>query len=58
MLAGIFEAKRVVFKALTCIIYLYVTRKSETLSCPTKFGPPCQLKATLYLHQLAIGLPQ
>jgi hypothetical protein len=39
MLASIFEAKRVVFKALTCIIYRYVTRKSETLSCPTKFGP-------------------
>jgi hypothetical protein len=30
MLASIFDAKRVILKALTCIIYRYVTRKSET----------------------------
>ncbi len=30
MLASIFDAMRVVFKSLTCIIYRYVIRKSET----------------------------
>jgi hypothetical protein len=30
MLASIFDVKRVILKALTCIIYRYVTRKLET----------------------------